>query len=222
MTFGCGGCTAYAAATSGHHRPDPSDFPPFPQEHSTMKLPTANEPPLPRARSCCAASPSPPAAATRRPTADDGRICDRHHGRADHEHRRQHRRRPCRRDRHRAGGHQLAHVRTASRASPRCCPTADVVYLNGLVLEEPTKAARRGEPGRRRRRSSSWARSPSPRATTSTTSRSRRRMASRTRTCGPIRRSRCATPRSCKDDMSERDPGNADVLRRELRRVRGA
>ena len=105
--------------------------------------------------------------------------------------------------------------------------TADVVFLNGLELEEPTKelaeadlrtATRHRRAGRRRR---------SPRTSTSTTSRSPRPAASPTRTCGPTRRWRCSYAEIVRDDLSERDPGNADYyaanydgVRRDGRRAR--
>ena len=63
-----------------------------------------SRPPSQRSRSL------PPAAATAR-RAERRQAARRHDGRADHEHRRQHRRRPRADHRHRPGGHELAHVR---------------------------------------------------------------------------------------------------------------
>ena len=141
----------------------------------------------------------------------------RHDRRADHEHRRGRRRRPGDDHGHRPGGHELATRSSRRRASPSCSRTADVVFVNGLKLEEPTHelAEQNKKDGAEIVELGTDDRSRSP--TTSTTSRSRRRTASRTRTCGPTRRTRSSTPRSSATTLAERDPANADLLRRELR-----
>ncbi|MEZ5257051.1 MAG: metal ABC transporter substrate-binding protein [Ilumatobacteraceae bacterium] len=93
---------------------------------------------------------------------------------------------------------------------------ADVVYMNGLRLEEPTEAGR-GQPGRRPNWWS-WATRRSPRTSTSTTSRFRRRAANPTPTCGPTRGWPEVTRRSSRTTCRERDPENADHYEENYRR----
>ena len=98
--------------------------------------------------------------------------------------------------RHRPGGHELPHVRAEAERRPSCSrrPTSSTSTASS------SRSRRRSSPRRTSRtapRSSSSAPQCDPRgASTSTTSRSRGRAASRTRTCGPTRRTRSATPRS--------------------------
>ena len=96
---------------------------------------------------------------------------------------------------------------------------ADVVFVNGLQLEEPTKelaeanlkdGAEIVELGTRD--------APRGRAG-STTSRSPRRTASPTPTSGPTRRWPAATPSSSRDVMVRRDPGQRRLLPGQLRGV---
>jgi ABC-type Zn uptake system ZnuABC Zn-binding protein ZnuA len=63
----------------------------------------------------------------------------RHHRGAHHLDRRQHHRRQGRHPGDRPGGHQLPHVRAPPERREPSWPKADVIFINGLVLEEPTK-----------------------------------------------------------------------------------
>ena len=94
---------------------------------------------LARRRSARLASPRAAALAAAAAGNDAGQEArGRDHGRADHEHRREHRRRPRRRSR---ASSRRARTRTRSsrsRASAELLSRADVVFVNGLELEEPT------------------------------------------------------------------------------------
>ena len=118
------------------------------------------------------------------------RAADRHDGRADHEHRRRTSAATACRS---PASSRRGRTRTRSspsRASPSCCRELDVLYVNGLKLEEPTKELAEENLDDGRARSSSSARSRSREASTPTTSRFRSPAASPTRTSGPTRSTR--------------------------------
>ena len=137
----------------------------------------------------------------------------RHDRRADHEHRRQHRRRPGRRSPGIVPEGTNSHTFEPQPSVAELLSTADVVFVNGLELEEPTKElAEENLQGRRRDRRARHADDPRERVHL-------RLLVPRGRSgkpnphlwTDPTLRQRYAE--IIRDDLSERDPGNADVLR---------
>ena len=95
---------------------------------------------VPAAALAIAALPPSPPGARARPGRRERRQAEGgHHRRADHAASRPTSAATGSTSRHRPRGHELPHLRARRRASPSCSSQADVVFVNGLKLEEPTK-----------------------------------------------------------------------------------